>query len=184
MIDRDAFVAENTGQFPHCDSYILHAPGECEFCDSNPEWQALRIAWGIAFTGHSARLRPPKEFGRSDPVLPCPADLTRPPNSSSDHRRWGGNTATTKRGDPSQPRQTLASVMMYGDQGGREKWPLIERIWLKVVREPLDGLNMHLRGWHKEDGLWIYDGSRNYRQQIRYVLQSVSKKRHGDDSNL
>jgi hypothetical protein len=74
--------------------------------------------------------------------------------------------------------------MMYGDQGGREKWPLIERIWLKVVREPLDGLNMHLRGWHKEDGLWIYDGSRNYRQQIRYVLQSVSKKRHGDDSNL
>lgn len=38
-------------QFPHCDQRVLHAPGECEFCDGCPEWQALRKAWGIAFTG-------------------------------------------------------------------------------------------------------------------------------------
>lgn len=38
--------------FPHCDQRVLHAPGECEFCDACPEWQALRKAWGIAFTGH------------------------------------------------------------------------------------------------------------------------------------
>ena len=52
--------------------------------------------------------------------MPCPADAARPPGSPSDHRRWGGNTATSRRGDPSQPVQTTASVMLYGDQGGRE----------------------------------------------------------------
>lgn len=38
-------------QFPHCDSRVLHAPGKCEFCDKHPDWQDLRLAWGIAFTG-------------------------------------------------------------------------------------------------------------------------------------
>lgn len=38
--------------FPHCDQRILHKPGECEFCDEHPDWQELRKAWGIAFTGH------------------------------------------------------------------------------------------------------------------------------------
>lgn len=67
--------------FPHCDQRILHAPGECEFCDRYPEWQALRLAWEIAFTGH-------------DPTgeqLPCPADNARPEWSESDHQRWPGN---------------------------------------------------------------------------------------------
>ncbi len=39
-------------QFPHCDQRILHAPGECEYCDAHPDWQALRQGWGIAFTGY------------------------------------------------------------------------------------------------------------------------------------
>lgn len=38
--------------FPHCDDAVLHAPGECEYCDARPEWQILRYAWGIAYTGH------------------------------------------------------------------------------------------------------------------------------------
>ena len=47
----DDSVLKSIQQFPHCDARILHAPGECEFCDQHPEWQALRIHWGIAFTG-------------------------------------------------------------------------------------------------------------------------------------
>jgi hypothetical protein len=38
-------------QFPHCDGRILHAPGVCTYCDMHPEWQELRLAWGINFTG-------------------------------------------------------------------------------------------------------------------------------------
>lgn len=37
---------------PHCNKYILHAPGECDFCDHFPLWQALRVMWGIAFTDY------------------------------------------------------------------------------------------------------------------------------------
>lgn len=38
--------------FPHCDSRVLHAPGECEYCDHYPEEQQERINQGINFTGH------------------------------------------------------------------------------------------------------------------------------------
>lgn len=38
--------------FPHCDSNVLHAPGECIYCDARAEWQELRAMWGINFTGH------------------------------------------------------------------------------------------------------------------------------------
>ncbi len=67
-------------QFPHCDPRILHAPGECEFCDYHPEWQALRKAWGISFTGHLDKS-----------MIPCPADLAR----GDLHQRWPGNIAET-----------------------------------------------------------------------------------------
>lgn len=56
-------------QFPHCDPRVLHAPGECEFCDKHDEWQALRMAWGIAFTGWEPD--PEKK------ELPCPANFAR-----------------------------------------------------------------------------------------------------------
>ena len=39
-------------QFPHCDQRVLHAPGECKYCDQHRDWQELRRAWGIAFTGY------------------------------------------------------------------------------------------------------------------------------------
>lgn len=107
-------------RFPHCDQRVLHAPGECEFCDMNPMWQELRKAWGIAFTGHAPQgslptcgremqetypgygsrdikcLQPRDHAGECHPypawdILPCPADFARPPDSPGDHRRWPGN---------------------------------------------------------------------------------------------
>ena len=65
--------------FPHCDQRILHAPGECMYCDERPEWQALRVAWGIAFTG----------WIPDGNELPCPADYARGDN----HKLWMGNVA-------------------------------------------------------------------------------------------
>lgn len=64
-------------QFPHCDARVLHAPGECEYCDGHEEWQKLRETWDISFTGHN------------DKLVPCPADMAR----GDGHMRWGGNLA-------------------------------------------------------------------------------------------
>ena len=66
-------------QFPHCDAKVLHAPGECKYCDMHPEWQALRLYWGIAFTGYEPDL--------SIKELPCPAWFARGENCQA----WGGN---------------------------------------------------------------------------------------------
>ncbi len=66
-------------QFPHCDQRILHAPGECTVCDHHPEWQALRIAWAIAFTGYTPE-------GKE---LPDPATHAR----GGSVNLWHGNVA-------------------------------------------------------------------------------------------
>lgn len=66
-------------QFPHCDQRILHAPGECRYCDAHNDWQALRQAWGICFTGYE----------QEGTELPCPADYSR----GDGHTKWGGNRA-------------------------------------------------------------------------------------------
>lgn len=71
--------------FPHCDARVLHAPGECKFCDESG-LQDVRRAWGIAFSGHKPEV---DEYGRLE--MTCPADLARPAGSSSDYRQWGGN---------------------------------------------------------------------------------------------
>lgn len=63
---------------PHCDSAVLHAHGECEYCDAYPEWQRARQMWGIAFTGH-----PPQEG-----QLPCPSEVRR---SHDLIVQWSGN---------------------------------------------------------------------------------------------
>jgi hypothetical protein len=70
------------GQFPHCDPRILHAPGECEFCDEHTEWQALREVWKIAFTNYE-----PEEG-----ELPCPANHARGDKCNS----WTGNKPRPK----------------------------------------------------------------------------------------
>jgi hypothetical protein len=166
-------------QFPHCDSRILHAPSECEYCDRHPEWQELREAWGIAFTGHPPRAGLPRcrepmtAYGRAArceqpagheddhlpypawDLMPCPADAARPQDASNDHRRWGGNKPTGADGDPSWPAETTASVVMYGDKGGRAQWPLPERI-RRRVRRPFEDWKRRRRGWHKENGWWRF----------------------------
>lgn len=60
--------------YPHCDARILHR--DCDYCNKYPEWQALRIAWGINFTGED-----------DEDKLPCPADKARGDN----HMKWHGN---------------------------------------------------------------------------------------------
>jgi hypothetical protein len=105
--------------FPHCDQRILHAPGECEYCDRHPGWQGLRNAWGIAFTGHE----PVVSDHRAE--LPCPADFNRPPTGEGpDHRRWAGNVATTQ----APVNESAASRMMYGEHPVDRK--------MRLSREP------------------------------------------------
>lgn len=65
--------------FPHCDPRILHAPGECIYCDTQKDWQYLRNVWGIAFTGYTPE----------GDELPCPADYAR----GDSHKLWHGNVA-------------------------------------------------------------------------------------------
>jgi hypothetical protein len=86
------------GQFPHCDSSVLHGPSECSYCDRHPDWQALRVAWGIAFTGH-------------EPVgseVWCPSDQRRGLHGA---HAWGGNQPTNV---DVPVAETNASRAMYG----------------------------------------------------------------------
>jgi hypothetical protein len=76
--DRDG---STIGQFPHCDQRVLHAPGECGYCDQHMDWQDLRSAWGIAFTGYEPE----------DKELPCPSDHAR---GLAGAHVWGGNRPT------------------------------------------------------------------------------------------
>lgn len=61
---------------PHCDDLVLHAPGQCEYCDKVPRWQAWRVENGVNFTGEK------------DPnKKPCPAEVVR----GDDCQVWHGN---------------------------------------------------------------------------------------------
>lgn len=64
---------------PHCDQAVLHAPGECRYCDAQPLWQDLRKLWGIAFTGHQP----------TDQQIACPSDFRRGLGAAGRH--WPGN---------------------------------------------------------------------------------------------
>lgn len=37
-------------EYPHCNSEVLHAPGECHYCDAYPQRQRVRAASGTSFT--------------------------------------------------------------------------------------------------------------------------------------
>jgi len=114
-------MSDELPRFPHCDQRILHSPGECEFCDAAPEWQQLRKAWGIAFTGHvpavegdrcGKRITDRQRFdygkvcmqgaGHDDPcsadepweILPCPADAAVAAGHRGDVNHWPGNRAS------------------------------------------------------------------------------------------
>lgn len=102
-------------QFPHCDASVLHKPGDCEYCDRHPEWQALREGWRIAFTG---------ETPTGDQV-PCPSDARRGRGMA---HAWGGNRPTEV--DPGVP-ETTASKYMYGPSGDepQRSFPVRTRWW-------------------------------------------------------
>ena len=86
-------------QFPHCDANILHGPKwGCEYCNAHPDWQELREAWGINFSGEH------------DPQKsPCPSLRFR---SEEIINRWGGNVPTDADGNrlhptPEHPRKSV-----------------------------------------------------------------------------
>lgn len=74
-MDTDPIV--HRAAFPHCDSRVLHAPGECKHCDRYPDWQRLRETYLVNFTGKN-------EPGKTQ----CPAERQRPLATIN---RWGGN---------------------------------------------------------------------------------------------
>ncbi len=71
---------------PHCDPAVLHAPGECRYCDEHPDWQQLRQLWGICFTGHQPVIISTGTY--SYELIACPSDIRRPGNVAG---RWPGN---------------------------------------------------------------------------------------------
>jgi len=72
-------------RMPHCDSAVLHAPGECAYCDAHPDWQQLRQLWGIAFTGHAPKVDVERPWLSE---VPCPSDARRPGGAN---QVWPGN---------------------------------------------------------------------------------------------
>lgn len=82
---RTDFIYQNIRQFPHCDPMVLHSPGICTYCDKHKDWQALRMAWGIAFTDEPV----------TEDKMPCPATMLRPLQTIN---MWGGNQAQEKNG--------------------------------------------------------------------------------------
>ena len=74
------FVAKPAA-YPHCDSAVLHAPGECIYCDRYPDSQNQRIESHVNFTGHYD----------TDKSI-CPSELSRPLDTIN---KWGGNVPMT-----------------------------------------------------------------------------------------
>ena len=72
---------EHRAYAPHCDQSVLHAPGECEYCDHYPDWQEMRDRQRINFTGHQ------------DPdKAPCPSTAFR---ALETLEKWHGNISTS-----------------------------------------------------------------------------------------
>lgn len=71
-------------QYPHCDQYVLHRLGECEYCDL-PKYQPLHDYRNKNNINHT---------GENDPAkLTCPAEALRTKDIID---KWGGNRAATK----------------------------------------------------------------------------------------
>lgn len=78
-------VTEHEGHdwdYPHCDQWVLHAPGKCEYCDMCPEAQARRVEIGVCFTG-----------APEDGKCPCPSELLRGIDVIN---HWPGNRPAAK----------------------------------------------------------------------------------------
>jgi hypothetical protein len=81
-IDEDPGMIGDRAPYPHCDARVLHAPGECEYCDAYPDYQATRLVAMVNFTGHY-------DAGKSI----CPSERERPLETIN---RWPGNRAHKK----------------------------------------------------------------------------------------
>lgn len=73
-----------TAPYPHCDSDVLHAPGECRFCDLYKDAQAYRKMLGINFTGH-----------REPRLQMCPSEERR---NLATINKWPGNRPDPQEG--------------------------------------------------------------------------------------
>jgi len=62
--------------FPHCDSRVLHAPGECEHCDHYPTLQRVRENNGIPFSGEGGS--PDEKFRAREVIDRWPGNRARP----------------------------------------------------------------------------------------------------------
>lgn len=75
----DKIITERRGM-AHCDQWVLHSPGTCEYCDLYPELQQFREEHAIQFTN--------EEWDASVHEHGCPALHHRP---LATIERWGGN---------------------------------------------------------------------------------------------
>lgn len=101
-------------QTPHCDSRVLHAPGICTYCDTHPEWQELRRAWGIAYTAGA----PYDDFGKE--LLLCPSEIARPIDVIN---KWPGNRPVTIMKNCIFSNNTTKEEIKQDDKGTREVTP-------------------------------------------------------------
>lgn len=78
-----AYVAEvtatHTGNYPHCDELVLHAPSSCGYCGMPKyrEMAKLRILHQVAFTN-----------GDAPGLSPCPSTVRR---TADTRDLWAGN---------------------------------------------------------------------------------------------
>lgn len=74
-------LVDDASQFPHCDSEILHKPGECRYCDVHPAWQERRLRAGVRFSGETPDAYP-------YPTVACPSESWRTAETAA---AWPGN---------------------------------------------------------------------------------------------
>lgn len=109
-------------EFPHCDSNILHAPGDCVYCDKYPEKQAERVREGVRFTGSPS----------TPDLLPCPAELLRPLKAIE---MWPGNR-------PHRERIAIEAVEANLDPAADPAAPIHEDVFA-AIRERIKRNRAH-----------------------------------------
>lgn len=73
----DTHHEQMTAQSPHCDANVLHAPGECVYCDMYPDRQKRRVESAVNFTGEHLSHK-----------TSCPSEVVRP---LAIINKWPGN---------------------------------------------------------------------------------------------
>lgn len=138
-----------TATFPHCDPKVLHAAGECEFCDLHPDLQALRLGFKENFTGH----------GPDAATVDRPLDVIE---------KWHGNIASNRKpvpgcfcmycapyryGMPETPTDLILAeqarqVAKWGDQRTHP-----DDTWFRILAEELGEVAMALNDREPDEAL-------------------------------